>query len=295
MTYICNDCKPIKHPTTFEEQVKILKERGLVIENEDYAIKVLSQINYYRMTAYLLPFKNTDKNYKPNTSFNRIVRIYEFDCRLRNLIMSVIEPIEITLRTQIAYYHAHKYGSDGYKNSTNFENHDRHSKFLQELQETISNNDKILFVKHHIENYGGNFPLWVAIELFSFGMLSKFFANMRPEDRKFIAKESYHTGPVHLKSWLICVTTLRNRCAHYMRLYFHKLVTYPKMPNNDSVQRSNRIFDILYIMKFLHLDSQKWNNNFLSSLEALIEEFNGDINIKFIGLPKNWKSILKVH
>jgi abortive infection bacteriophage resistance protein len=284
----------LKIPLTFEGQVKILKERGLIIENEEYAVSVLSHINYHRLSAYLLPFRTDEKNYKPPTSFNQIVRIYDFDFRLRNIIMSVIEPIEISLRTQIAYYHAHKYAADGYKNSDNFEDPIRHSEFLQEFQETIHQNNKLLFIKHHIDYDSGNFPIWVASELFPFGMLSKFFANMKPEDRKYIATEIYHTGPDHLKSWLICITALQNRCAQYMRLYSHILVTHPKMPNNDPIKRSMRIFDILYIMKFLYSDARNWNNDFLLTLEALVEEFNDDINIEYIGFPENWKILLEL-
>ncbi len=39
----------IKEPKTFQEQVNILKERDLIIE--DKARKILSCINYYRLSA----------------------------------------------------------------------------------------------------------------------------------------------------------------------------------------------------------------------------------------------------
>ena len=34
--------------------------------------------------------------------------------------MWIIEEIELMLRTQLSYYHAHKYGPLGYKNKNNF-------------------------------------------------------------------------------------------------------------------------------------------------------------------------------
>ncbi len=47
----------VKKPTTFEEQVNILRERNLQIGDTQYAIEVLSRINYYRLSAYMLSYK----------------------------------------------------------------------------------------------------------------------------------------------------------------------------------------------------------------------------------------------
>lgn len=285
----------LKPPTTFEEQIGILKERGLFIENESIALDVLSKVNYYRFTAYLLPFKDRYNNcFKKETSFNKIYRIYEFDRKFRALTMSTIEPIEILLRTKVAYFHGHKYGPEGYMLSGNFNNPDRHKKFINEFKETVQKNRKALFVKHHIKNYGNRFPVWVATEIFSFGMLSKFYANMKPEDRKYISKDIFNTGPEHLKSWLVCLSDLRNRCAHYMRLYFHKLVVLPKLPSGPYEKCSQRVFDVLYIMKYLYLNHTEWVNSFVRALEVLVtEEYSEDINLWYIGFPVNWLALLE--
>lgn len=290
-----NNVGPIlKPPTTFKEQVQILSERGLIIEDEDFAINILSSINYYRFTAYLLPFKNCATNrYKSDTSFNHIYRIYEFDRKLKSLIMSAIEPIEILVRTKLAYFHAHKYGAEGYISSDNCDNPRWHDKFIKEFQETIQKQNKALFVRHHIEKYGNRLPIWVATETFSFGMLSKFYSNMKPEDRKHIAKYFFNTGPEHLRSWLVCLAGLRNLCAHYMRLYFHRFVNFPKLPRGPYQLRSEKVFDIIYIMKFLYLDHNKWVNGFVYPLESLIESYSEDIDLKYIGFPENWVSLLK--
>jgi abortive infection bacteriophage resistance protein len=39
----------LKKPTTFEEQLNILKDRNLQIEDEQQALDILSRINYYRL------------------------------------------------------------------------------------------------------------------------------------------------------------------------------------------------------------------------------------------------------
>lgn len=87
-------------------------------------------------------------------------------------MFSALEEIEIYLRSQFAYYHAHKFGPTGYLDEANYlEKHD-HARFPDTINREVDNNKKVLFVKHHIENYDGVFPIWVICELFTFGALS---------------------------------------------------------------------------------------------------------------------------
>ena len=290
-----NQGQTLKPATTFEEQVKLLEQRGLIIADKEFALDVLSKVNYYRFSAYLLPFKNQDSNYyRDGVSFNRVYKIYEFDRKLRNLMLSAIEPIEILLKTQLAYYHAHKYGAEGFISPENFQNEDWHEKFILEFNQTVKKNSKALFIKHHLENYNGRFPVWVAVEVFSFGMLSKFYANMKSEDRKYIARKIFYSGPDHLRSWLNCLTQLRNRCAHYMRLYFQNLVVFPMLPRGSYESNSQKIFDVIFVMKYLYLDHKQWRNGFVRILEALLAEYSSDIQLKYIGFPDNWLELLEM-
>jgi abortive infection bacteriophage resistance protein len=71
----------VKQPTTFEQQLSLLKQRGCIVENDDAALKVLSDINYYRLSAYFLPFMKGDE-YVEGTSFTKVFAIYEFDRKL---------------------------------------------------------------------------------------------------------------------------------------------------------------------------------------------------------------------
>ena len=61
-------------------------------------------------------------------------------------------------------------------------------------------------------NTNGKYPLWVIIEFFSMGMLSRFFKDMYNEDKNIIAN-LYSTTGACLENWIQCVTTIRNRCA----------------------------------------------------------------------------------
>ena len=149
----------IKRATTYEEQLEILEQRGIVINDENACKKILENINYYRLLAYLLPFKIDDQHYQAGTEFLRVHRIYEFDHKLRRVLFSALEDVEISLRAKFSYYHAHKYGPIGYLDPANFSDKHDPVKFKDQIDREVYNNRSVPFVKHHIDNYGGVFPL----------------------------------------------------------------------------------------------------------------------------------------
>lgn len=206
--------------------------------------------------------------------------------------MSTIEPIEVLLRTRMAYSHAHRYGAAGYESPETFSDHHRHQDFMSDFRDAVEKNRKAPFVKHHIENYGGHFPIWAAVEVFSFGMLSKFYANLKPDDRRQLAKD-LRTGPEHLRSWLVCLAYVRNCCAHYARLYYQHLVALPRLPQGRFVSSSGKIFDAIYVMKYLYPDHTKWKSSFVQPLHALVTEYQEDIDLAHVGFPANWVELLE--
>lgn len=90
--------------------------------SEEYAISILKHINYYRLTAYFLPFRDeiTQKYDNNKVSLEKIYAIYQFDSELRLLLMAYWEEIELYFRTQIAYNHAEQFGALAYKSAENF-------------------------------------------------------------------------------------------------------------------------------------------------------------------------------
>ncbi|BCJ85846.1 hypothetical protein skT53_08310 [Effusibacillus dendaii] len=139
--------------------------------------------------------------------------MYEFDHRFRYLIMEMTEQVEIAFRTHIAYHIAHSYGALGHLESVHFENPVYHEAFLVELNKEVRRSHEI-FIKHHFEKYEGKIPIWVAVEVLSFGALSKLFSNLKNEDKNDIAKNNYRVPAIYLESWLKCLSYVRNICAH---------------------------------------------------------------------------------
>lgn len=282
----------LKKPTTYQEQLSLLKRRNVIVRDEDTCISILESVNYYRLAAYLLPFKRKDDTYCPSTDFQQIYRIYEFDRKLRVILFSALEEVEIYLRSELAYFHAHKYGEEGYMDAANFSSAHQAEKFYSNLKREIENNRKSAIVRHHEAHYGGHYPIWVIVELFTFGMLSRFYSDMITSDRKQLARELYGTTPDNISSWLRCCTDLRNICAHYGRLYYRK---FPATPANVGLQapQINQLFGAVLALCGLYPDASKWNSEILSQMLALFEEYDGDISLSHIGFPADWADHLR--
>ena len=283
----------LKAPTTYEEQLEILQKRHVVIEDVAACVAVLESVNYYRLIAYFLPFKQSDGTYGEGVRFRQAYRIYEFDRKLRGILLAALEEVEIYLRARFAYYHAHTYGAEGYLETQNFSSRHRAEKFRENLAREVSNNRRSAFVQHHRERYEGHFPIWVIVELFSFGMLSQFYGDMKTADQKVLSRALYQTIPKNVVSWLRCCTDLRNICAHYGRLYFRKFPATPAcVPVGDG--EISRLWGAVLALRALYPAPDKWNREVLTQLTALLEEYEEDIVWEHIGFPPDWKQRLKI-
>lgn len=283
----------IKPPTTFEEQIELLKSRGLIINDTNLALETLKRYNYYRLSGYTLSLMENDV-FHSGTTFEDIKRLYEFDAKLRILLMTIIEHVEIAFRTHTAYTIAHNYGPLGYKESSNFNDDESHSLFMQELNKLI-NKSKELFIIHHIEKYDNNFPVWVAFEVLTFGTLSKLFKILKTKDKKEIVN-SYYSNNIYytyIESWLYSLSIVRNVCAHYGRIYNKRFSIRPKFLDVDKKHnlKNNELFAVLYNLKYLMPDKVQWRQ-WVTHLEALIYEYNEIVDINLMGFPENWKNTI---
>lgn len=264
-------------------QLKALKGKGIIID-DPMALEFLESVNYYRFSAYLLPFKNKSEN----LSFSRIRRIYEFDCKLRALIFPVIENIEVNLRARISYIFSGKYGAEGHLDEDNFSKRHDHDAFRLHLARCVKENRTSLVVTHHEKKYDGHYPFWVIIEFFSLGMLSYFYSDLLRDDKKTIAKALGCKSDDKLESWLRCLTDLRNRCAHYSRLYYWNFTSIPLLYREDKVENQRSLYAYLIMLEHLPGDAYVWKTEFRPQFYALVHEYSEDIDFKHIGLPENW-------
>ncbi len=277
-----------------DEQIENLKAIGLKISDENYAKQILNDISYFRLIkAYGLGLKDKNSNFDGNISFEQIVELYLFNANFRQLLFTVIERIEINLRCRIANLFSATYGVLGYENPANFSNPTYHQKFLDDIYNEIRRNIKAPFVKNFKNNYiNGKIPFYALVELFSFGTLSKFYKNMKPCDKKAVAK-MYGISYTYLESWIEHIAFVRNICAHYGRLYNINLAKTPKLYKQYTQKNIGniRIFATLLCIKHLIPNDRHWIE-FVDTIELLFEKYNY-VDKKLMGFPDNWTDILK--
>ena len=280
-------------PMTIDEQIENLKNIGLIVENEEYAKKILNDISYFRLIkAYSINLKSKNGKYCEKVTFEQIVELYLFNANFRQVIFPEIEKVEINVRCRIANYFAEQYGVLGYLEADNFVNAEYHKMFLDDIEEEIRRNSKAPFVKNFHDNYeGGNLPIYALVEILSFRTLSKFYKNMKNQDKKAIAK-SFGVGYTYFESWLESISYVRNICAHYGRLYNAKLSKTPILYKEYSEVGigNNRIFGVLLCLKHLLKSDDHWNL-FVDKVELLFDKYES-VDIKTMGFTENWKELL---
>ena len=71
---------------SLDDQIALLKQRGMIIKDEDNARGYLSNISYYRLSAYFLSLQkygDPHHTFMPWATFERATRLYSFDRELR--------------------------------------------------------------------------------------------------------------------------------------------------------------------------------------------------------------------
>lgn len=96
-----------------------------------------------------------------------------------------------------------------------------------------------------------------------------------------------------LDSWMCCLNDLRNMCVHYSRLYYWIFPEISKMPTSEKYIPTRRLLTLLYMLKLMHLDQQKWNEEVWKPLVKLVKKYKKDISYKHLDSPYRWKAMLK--
>lgn len=278
-----------KIPSTIKEQIAKLRERGCIIENEELARETLKYINYYRLSNYFVPFEVSKHKYEEGTTFEKGLAIYELDRKLRSILLSALEEVEIALRAAISNYHALKYGAMGYLNPNTFDKSHNHQSFIGRINHLIECNDEREFVKHYNSKYGGRFPLWVVMELFSFGTLAFFYKDMQAQDKKKLANEYYNCSPTELDNWVFCLNELRNYCAHYNRLYANTFPVIPKTPKCVEQELKSDVFGYIMVMKQIYHNRSNWNERVVKPIARMIRKNTQYVRLSDLGFPENWE------
>ena len=222
---------------SIREQIRILRNKGMIISSPKEVRKVLLNENYYNViNAYKDLFLDAsyvkinptdpDESFLPNVNFNELYSMFLFDKELRELFLKYFLIFENQIKTHIAYEFSNIYGEFGYLNYNNFEFNSLNSLNVVELQSiinsTIYKNKNTDRIKHFFNTNIQPIPLWSLVSFFEIGKIRKFYINCKPALRNKIASY-YGLRDNELLSFIATINMYRNVCAHDNRLYCYKI------------------------------------------------------------------------
>lgn len=280
-----------KPALTFEQQLELLRQRGLSIQDSDRVLHWLRRVSYYHLSAYFLPFKDGE-SFRPDANFDDIAGLYIFDRKLRLLVLDAIERIEVAIKTAITYEIGHIYGSFGHTDSANFSSEFDHAKFMIELMSEEQRAQET-FARHFRQKYTAetHLPVWMATEFLSFGAVSKLYRSLSPQIKQRIAAE-YDVGDQFLVSWLHALSYVRNVCAHHKRLWNRQFGIKPKLPSRSlkwphQVPDNGRLYCVLLILQHM-LNVVSPNCHWKQRLFALLDQHSA-VSLDAMKFPADWK------
>ena len=162
-------------------------------------------------------------------TFEEIVAFYYFDETLRTLFLRYILHVERYIKLMVSYYFSEKYGEhqSAYLSENNYNCSKKNifeiKKLVKSLSKSISIPSRYAYITHHAKRYE-NIPLWVAMNAFTFGQVSKMYQYASTDIR---AKISKRFGKVSEKQ-------------------LHQLITIPDMPLHSKLKISQKNGHYIY-------------------------------------------------
>ena len=302
---------------TLDEQIEILKNRGLVINDIDKTKELLLRENYFFINGYRHIFMKNHKedSFIPGTTFEELYAVFQFDRSFRNVLFKNLLIVENNLKSIIAYKLSKKYGirEKDYLKPSNFSQDIKKVRQVNDVLNKIKRQIKLngrqhSATLHYISNYG-YVPLWILVKLLSFGMINELYSILKPDDKLAIA-EYYNLDVETLGIYIALLSNYRNLCAHEDIVYDHR--TQKEIPdtryhmeldvpttNDEYVYGKNDIFAVIIMLKCMLTESDF--TDFVNEVSYDLNLLDGRVNIipqskilDRMGFPSNWEEIAKI-
>ena len=299
---------------TLDEQIEILRAKGLIINNDEYAKNVLLKENYFFISGYRqVFFKPEKKEFLDNTTFEELYCLFKYDRKLRNIFFKNLLIIENNIKSVFSYQLSKKYGymEKDYLNVTNFdytaENKRKINDLIKKVNRQVRVNGKNHAATMHYINSYGYVPLWVTVKVISFGIICEMFSILKYEDKKEIS-DIYGINPQLLELFLPILSNYRNLCAHEDILFdrrsqkeivdtkYHNLLTIPLI-NGEYIYGKDDLFAIVIILKYLL--SNKEFSLFITEISMISKELAENLQVinidkiyDVMGFPKNYMELV---
>lgn len=298
-----------KNFLSYNDQITLLKSKGLSVPNVERAIKYLEQFSYYSLiSGYKDIFKQEPNGrYRSDASFEHIANLYILDDYMRIIFLQNIIIIEKHIKSLYSYSFCELYGDkqNDYLNVTNYKYdiyQDKINDLVSIIRKNIRHSDKYPYVHHHIVKYG-EVPLWVIIHTMTFGNISKMFSLSQERLQSQVSRNFKGVYNTQLSSMLNVISKFRNVCAHGERLYNFKtkssiqdLPIHSKIKGLYSISK-NDLFSVCISFKYLLSDEDFYRfidelNDIMTQCFNILGKYYQKEILSKMGFPNNWKEIL---
>lgn len=297
-----------KQILTIAQQIQSYIDAGMIITSRSDVEKALKSIGFYRLRGYSFHlYDNATKKYVSGTKFEDVLKLYHFDQEISALIFSMISKIEVALRVRLVEALLIHGEPLVLQDSSIFKDKKLYWQNMSTVASEIARSNDVI-IKHNFDNHDGEVPVWAAVEVLSFGTLSKIIKNLKTgtgssysilaANYQYKSKKGNLVNPSQkmLASWIQCVSVLRNMCAHNSRIYNRTIHTTPEILDADKVTPApshNGLYQILLVMKYLRSSDEEWTV-FVEDFDKLIQNNIGLVSLTAMNLPIDWKAHLSV-
>jgi abortive infection bacteriophage resistance protein len=281
------------------DQIALLKARGMDVGAAADAEALFTQFGYYRLSGYWHPMRKWamapvaggvvyEDDFQQGSTLTQAIHLAKFDEDLRAHFLRAIERIEIGLRVRVALLLGAR-GAMTHRDPHNFyprfstpdltTGASPYTTWLDRVDEHEARS-KEQFAVHIRERYGLPFPLWVSIEVWDFGMMSRLVGGMTIADQKALGAPLGMSRTHVIPSWLRAINHIRNICAHYSRLWNRSPADQPMPPKAGE----NPLLD--------HLADDNFAQTKLYAVAAVMQYLLRTIDPAF---ATEWANLLKAH
>ncbi len=218
--------------------------------------------------------------------------LFLFDERLRCLLMKYVLRFEIQIKNDfISLLLANTKDDYFWSNKDNyiFRKDDEFNNFIHKIEESFKN--------LRISSKSAN--SYEAVYVMSFGTFVSFFKNINPNLKREFINQYTDFLPIHnfdvLHKYLLCMRSLRNRCAHGTHIvsqsFVNQLGQYSALTKDECINKGMSNFSVFELT--LHFMKKKLNckNEFSKELKQLLK-LNERVYSKYGGKQSINPSIL---
>ncbi len=315
--------KPFKN---YEEMIKIMESRNIIIENKSFALSALQNFSYYGLiNGYKNTFlqKTESDLFQKGTRFEELYTLHLIDTSLNSILFKYILYLEKALKSRLSYHISELYGVYTDKDDFSFSNNNdylcrrnysnnsgKRLNILFNLKKCISRDRNNPIMVHYLDERN-HIPPWILTTNISYGLAIEWYNILKGDDKTTVCDSFIPSGLLkseEIKEFIRKIFELtkeyRNKIAHGNRTF--SILNLPQLPKhqlltlsyhfiseeeyNNRIGQNDTLAVLLAIV--ITIRDSYIASNLIGELKTLLipystTTFNGYSIFKLLGFPEN--------